>query len=101
MVGNRKSKGAPLTQLAVDPDTTAMCLDHHLTESEPKTSRLLPCGLMHSDLPKLLEDAVTPFMGDTRTCISHAEVHGCSVRTDVDSDGDLTACRSKFEGIAE
>jgi hypothetical protein len=99
--GNRKPKGAALPQLAVDPDATAMCLDHHLTEGEPKTSRLLPGGLMHGNLPKLVEDVIKRFTGDTRACISHAELHGCSVRTGVDGDSDLTAGRRKFEGIAE
>jgi hypothetical protein len=43
-----------------------MRLDHHLTEGEPKTSGLLPRGVMHGDLPKLLEDVVKRFMGIAR-----------------------------------
>src|SRR5438093_1601500 len=101
MAGNRKRKSAALAQLAVDPDMTAMRLDHHLTEGEPKTSRLLSCGLGHGDLPELLEDAVKRFVGDTGARVSHTEVHSSSVRAGVDGDGNSTACRGKFEGIAE
>jgi len=101
MAGKRKPKGAALPQLAVDPDATAMRLDYHLTEGEPKTSRLLSGGLMHGDLPELLEDAIKRFTGDPRARVGHAEVYGRSVRTGVDGDGDLTAGRRKFEGIAE
>src|SRR5262249_3137455 len=101
MAGNRERKSTTLAQLAVDPDATTMRLYHHLTEGEHQTSRLLPCGLMHGDLPELLEDVVKRFVGDTRARVSHTEVHSSSVRAGVDSDGNATADRGKFEGIAE
>ena len=54
---------------------------------------------MHGDLP-ILEDTVKRVTG-IREPVSVTLMHGCSVRTGVDGDGDLTASRRKFEGIAE